>query len=141
MHHALGAAIKLRGNSLCQRSDLRDAHLTFSFLRSLEELAPASGTCMPTRERFRTCEVPLSEGYFCDIRDRVPRARPRLRRRGVSIFCHPRSCIAKRRELDARSAVQGGGERGPLRAHITNRPGFASTWISSPAMRTALFRS
>src|SRR5581483_1875465 len=35
--------------------------------------------------------------------------------------CPP--CIAKRRELVAPSAVQGGGERRRLRAHITNRPG------------------
>src|SRR5579859_1683643 len=31
MHHPLGAAIKLGWNSLRQRRDLRDAHLTFSF--------------------------------------------------------------------------------------------------------------
>src|ERR1700749_2528468 len=34
MHHPLGAAIKLGWNSLRQRSNLRDAHLTFSCLRS-----------------------------------------------------------------------------------------------------------
>src|SRR5271169_4495418 len=34
MHHPFGAAIKFGWNSLRQRSNLRDAHLTVSFLRS-----------------------------------------------------------------------------------------------------------
>src|SRR5262249_21759250 len=40
VHHPLGAAIKLGWNSLRQRSNLRDAHLTTSFYRH-EWAAPA----------------------------------------------------------------------------------------------------
>jgi hypothetical protein len=39
VHHALGAAVKFGGNSLRQRSNLRDAHLSVSFLGLGEQTA------------------------------------------------------------------------------------------------------
>src|SRR6266436_4996840 len=59
IHHPFGAAIKFGWNSLRQRSNLRDAHLTISCLQSRVFSPQFCGTDMPNGERFRTCEVPL----------------------------------------------------------------------------------
>src|ERR1700760_344003 len=70
MHHPLGAAIKLGWNSLRQRSNLRDAHLTFSCLRSWKKsplvTAPArrdQGN-VAAQAKFRRREVTSSTGGF-----------------------------------------------------------------------------
>src|ERR1700749_1489336 len=79
MHHPLGSAIKLGWYSLRQRSNLRDAHLTISYLRSWKFVqAPASqqprlvGTGMPDMQRCRRCEVPPCDGYFLETSGRCP---------------------------------------------------------------------
>src|SRR5882672_12538322 len=61
MHHPFGAAIKLGWNGLRQRSHLRDAHHTISFLRSWInpqlELAPVC----PTRNVLAFAKFPATK--------------------------------------------------------------------------------
>src|SRR5271165_4615138 len=64
MHHPFGAAIKLGWNSLRQRSNLRDAHLTVSCLRSWMNIPVLVAPACRGRERFRICEVPRGRYFF-----------------------------------------------------------------------------